>query len=507
MSRIVDRRWRVAATAATLLALVGYAPAASAGASSAYIVTGSSTTVVEAAVTAAGGTVVTPLPIVNGALAQLSSTSSLTSQGFDVTPDSPVSVQMAPATARADSWTQGPANVYRDITGATALAGQGVNGAGETVAVLDTGIDALPDFAGRLLDGVDFTGEGNPFQDDYGHGTFVAGLVAGSGVSSHGAYVGEAPAADLVSIKVAGANGVADVATVIQGIQWAVQHQAADNITVLNLSLGEIPPTPTALNPLDQAAEAAWNSGIVVVTSAGNEGPAAGTIVAPGDDPTVITVGALADNHTDATGDDSVPAFSSAGPTTSDAWFKPDFIASGRSVVSLAAPGSTVYNQNPSALIGKSNFIGSGTSFSTAITSGAVALLLQADPGIAPNDVKARLSFGAQPAPVANPLVVGHGDLDVAAAAAMQDMTLSQNFAGVPTPSAGQSIPLSTIWALSSFNPANYTGPATQSSAWDSSAWDSSAWDSSAWDSSAWDSSAWDSSAWDSSAWDSSAWD
>ncbi|MHB2024702.1 MAG: S8 family peptidase, partial [Mycobacteriales bacterium] len=482
------------------------APSAAATSSGEFIVTGTGVSAVSSAVTTAGGSVLTSLPIVNGVLAQLPDTGVLAAEGLNVTPDSPVSIQMAPSTAPAAA-TVGPVNVFATDTGASQLASEGITGAGVTVAVLDTGIDALPDFAGRLIGGVDLTGAGNPFADAYGHGTFVAGLVAGNGASSNGEYSGEAPGANLVSIKVAGASGVCDVATVIEGIQWAIEHAAAYNIKVLNMSLGEVPPAPTALNPLDRAAEAAWNSGITVVTSAGNTGPDPGTIVAPGDDPLVITVGALNDQHTVTTSDDSVPSFSAEGPTAYDAWLKPDFIAAGRSVVSLAAPGSTIFVNYPSARIGSANFIGSGTSFSTAITSGAVALLLQADPGLTPNQVKARLSVSAQPAPEANPLVVGHGDLNVAAAAAMPDITLAQNYAGITPPQVGQSIPLSTVWSLSSFNASNYSGPATQSTAWDSTAWDSTAWDSTAWDSTAWDSTAWDSTAWDSTAWDSTAWD
>ena len=175
------------------------------------------------------------------------------------------------------------------------LAAAGDTGQGVTVAVMDTGIDHLPDFSGRLVGGVDLTGGGNPFQDGYGHGTFVAGLIAGDGASSNGQYSGEAPGANLVSIKVAGANGLTDLGTIIQGLQWAVDHQALYDIKVLNISLGFQSTESTVLNPLDQAVEAAWNSGIAVVTSAGNAGPFNGTILSPGDDPLVITVGALDD--------------------------------------------------------------------------------------------------------------------------------------------------------------------------------------------------------------------
>src|SRR5438309_1530249 len=134
--------------------------------------------------------------------------------------------------------------------GASRLARSGIDGTGTTVAVLDTGIDPLPDFAGRLVGGVDLSGEGDPYKDSFGHGTFVAGLIAANGASSGGAYRGEAPGAALVSVKVGGAAGVTDMATVISGIDWVLEHRGQLRIGVLNLSLDTVPPQPTALNPL-----------------------------------------------------------------------------------------------------------------------------------------------------------------------------------------------------------------------------------------------------------------
>ncbi len=190
------------------------------------------------------------------------------------------------------------------------------------------------------------------------------------------------PGANLVSIKVAGANGLTDLGTIIQGLQWAVEHQALYQIKVLNLSLGFQSNESTVINPLDLAVSAVWNAGITVVASAGNVGPFNGTILSPGDDPLVITVGALDDMGaaTESISGDEMTNFSSAGPTWPDGWVKPDLVTSGRSVVSLAAPGLTLVSEYPSAQIGTANITGSGTSFSTAITSGAVALILADNP-------------------------------------------------------------------------------------------------------------------------------
>jgi serine protease AprX len=160
----------------------------------------------------------------------------------------------------ADTAPRAPAAVFPDTTKASKLVADGTDGAGVTVAVLDTGITPLPDFAGRLVGGVDFSGEGDPYADSFGHGTFVSGLIAGNGASSQGAYMGEAPGASLVSIKVAGATGSTDLITVLKGIQWAVNNRDAFDISVLNISMGT-PPFPSSVNnPLDRAVEKASSS-------------------------------------------------------------------------------------------------------------------------------------------------------------------------------------------------------------------------------------------------------
>src|SRR5262249_43044500 len=154
------------------------------------------------------------------------------------------------ADAPASAPTRSPAAVFPQVTGADRLVAHGIDGVGVNVALVDTGVDPLPDFAGRLVGGTDLTGEGNPFRDNYGHGTFVAGLIAGNGAAWGGAYVGEAPGAGLVSVKVAGATGVTDVATVVKGMEWVIDHRRSDHIGVLNLSLGAVPMSSTELDPL-----------------------------------------------------------------------------------------------------------------------------------------------------------------------------------------------------------------------------------------------------------------
>ncbi len=492
------------------------APAASASSTETVIVTASGLLSPVTAVTDVLGTVLTRFHVINGVEASIPAVLEpllAALPGITVTPDVSVDVQSTVESTGPHT----PSDAFLQQTGATQLFASGDTGQGVTVAVLDTGIDDLPDFAGRLIGGVDLSGGNNPFQDSYGHGTFVAGLIAGDGASSGGQYEGEAPGADLVSVKVAGASGVTDLATVILGVQWAVDNAPAYNIRVLNMSLGFQPSESTVINPLDQAVQAAWNSGIAVVTSAGNAGPSNGTILSPGDDPLVITVGALDDMAQPVVSDDEMTNFSSVGPTSPDGWVKPDLVTSGRSVVSLAAPGSTVYDDYPSARIGQGNFVGSGTSFSAAITSGAAALILADNPSLTPDQLKARLLGTTSAGPVGNPFVDGHGALNAYAAATAGPMDLDQSALSLPPILPGTTVSLSltgssadswnaSLWAGVSLPQGSGGGQEWNGSGWNGSAWNGFAWTSKAWNNGGWNGAAWNGQAWSGSAWDGSSW-
>ena len=510
------KKRRLAATGAALAAITASAitgvPAASADSSETVIVTASGLLSPVTAVLQVGGSVQTQFHLINGVVASIPTAAATLLDalpGIVVTPDAQVSLQDVPESTGPHA----PSDAFLTQTGASQLAAQGDTGQGVTVAVVDTGIDQLPDFAGRLVGGVNLTGGGNPFQDGYGHGTFVAGLIAGDGAASDGQYSGEAPGANLVSIKVAGANGLTDLGTIIQGLQWAVDHQALYQIKVLNLSLGFQSSESTVINPLDLAVSAVWNAGITVVASAGNAGPFNGTILSPGDDPLVITVGALDDMGaaTDSTNGDEMTNFSSAGPTSPDGWVKPDLVTSGRSVVSLAAPGSTLLSEYPSAQIGAGNFTGSGTSFSTAITSGAVALVLADNPGLTPNQVKAQLLGNTNPGPVGNPFVDGHGALNAYAAATSGPMNLNQSGLALPA-LAGLPVSLSSARPFDTWNTALWSGLApgwlpSNGWIWPGAAWNGAAWNGWAWGGVAWNRWAWAGALWNSASWNGAAWD
>jgi serine protease AprX len=504
----------VAALAATSVA--DAAPASAAlGPSEAVIVTSSGLLSPVQAVLELGGTVLTKYHILNAVNAVIPAILEpllAALPGISVTPDLSVSVQSVPESTGPHT----PSDAFLPQTGATQLAAAGDTGQGVTVAVLDTGIDNLPDFSGRLIGGVDLTGGNNPFQDSYGHGTFVAGLIAGDGTSTGGQYSGEAPGANLVSIKVAGTSGMTDLATLISGLEWAADHAGAYGIKVLNISFGFQSSQSTVLNPLDQAVEAVWNSGIAVVTSAGNAGPFNGTILSPGDDPLAITAGALDDMASTSASGDEMNDFSSVGPTAADGWAKPDLVTSGRSVVSLAAPGSTIYNDYPSARIGTGNFVGSGTSFSAAITSGAAALVLADNPGITPDQLKARLLGNTNPGPVGNPFVDGHGALNAYAAATAAPMDFNQSGSGLISTLLDLVVSLLPIRGVNTWNAGLWSGltadqgPGTAGGstgrAWNGLAWNGSDWNGWAWTGRAWNEGAWSGAAWNAGDWAGRAW-
>jgi serine protease AprX len=345
-----------------------------------------------------------------------------------VRPDGPVAVAGAldeaarlGAAARA-ALGAGPPQVFRDVVGATRLNQRGTTGAGTTVALIDTGVAATGDLAGRLVqvrDGVggllgavaackNLSGEAG-CGDTYGHGTFIAGLIAGDGRGSGGMYRGVAPGARLLSVKIAGRDGSSDVSTLLAAIQWVVSHREAYGIKVLNLSLGTDSAQSYKDDPLNYAVERAWKSGIVVVTAASNRGPGARTIAKPGDDPYVITVGAVDDQGTVPVTDDVVPDFSARGPTAADGLPKPDVAAPGTRVVSVNARGSLIDRRYPEAAGYRR---ASGTSMATAVVSGLAALLVASDAGATPDRVKFMLTSTARPVPGADRSAVGAGLVD-----------------------------------------------------------------------------------------------
>jgi serine protease AprX len=298
---------------------------------------------------------------------------------------------------------------YNQTLGVTPLWKFGVTGTGVGVAVIDTGIDgSLPDFSSAdgshsrvIVSAVD-NPKATSATDGYGHGTDVAGIIAGNGNNRAGSdalrgqYVGVAPNANLVSIKVADEAGATTVLDVIYGLQFAVEHQAQYNIRVLNLSLDASTPQSYKTDPLDAAVEATWLHGIVVVVAAGNRGNASDAVqYSPANDPYVITVGGVDENGTANPADDTAAAWSSQG-TTQDGVQKPDVYAPGAHIVSVLAPNSGFANSNCDCLVGDGQYIQtSGTSMAAPMIAGLAADLLQVHPRWTPAQVKGVLTSAA----------------------------------------------------------------------------------------------------------------
>ena len=383
-----------------------------------------------------GGAVTRDLPLVDGFAATLPARAvpalAATRGVLGVSADRAVAVQ-------SGSWEESGAQLAPKVLRAPGAWSDGATGEGVTVAVLDTGVAEVPDLAGRIVPVTDertgrtaachdLSGE-DSCADSFGHGTFMAGLVAGNGASSgdgSGAgATGAAPEARVLSVKVAGADGAADVSTVLAGLQWVVSFRERYGIRVVNLSLGTDSTQSWEDDPLNYAVERAWHAGLVVVVAAANTGPAPGTIAKPGDDPWVVTVGAVDPQGTPGTGDDRVPDFSSRGPTR-DGVAKPDVVAPGARVQSLRAPGSTLDREYPPADAASPYRSGSGTSMAAALVSGVVASTLQASPELTPDEVKHALVATARPVASDDPTLVGAGLVDAARTLAPPDGTANR---------------------------------------------------------------------------------
>jgi serine protease AprX len=340
-------------------------------------------------------------------------------------------------------------------TGAAVGAGAsridyGVTGRGIGIAVIDSGIsamndDLLYDAAGRRSAAVvhfkDFTRDENPGVwtpdlpvDDFGHGTHVAGIIRGSGYDSNGRRRGIAPGADLIGLKVLDAEGHGHISDVIEALDYAVSLKKQYNLRVINISIGAGVFESYRLDPLAQATRRAVDAGIVVVAAAGNLGldsngePQYGGITAPGNAPWVITVGASSHQGTARRSDDSLAAFSSRGPTWIDFVAKPDLVAPGVGIESLADPHSTLYNELANYRLDGTRqtpfqpYLSlSGTSMAAPVVSGAIALILETNPTLTPNAVKAILEYTAQKRDQESALAQGAGLLNVHGAIRMAE--------------------------------------------------------------------------------------
>ena len=414
---------------------------------------------------------------------------------------------------------------------------EGIDGSGVTVAIIDTGVAHVQDLGARVVARVDFT-PGGGGDDEYGHGTHLAGVIAGDGSASGGKWRGVAPGANLVSVKVAGPDGSTDVSVVIAALQWVVTHRAQYGIKVLNIAFGTDSVQPYALDPLNAAVERAWAAGITVVVSAGNRGP--GKINKPGDDPFVITVGAVDVNGTVDRQDDEVAPFSSRG-WTPDGFQKPDLVAPGTTIVATRDAGSTVDTLHPEAILDGDYFKGTGTSQAGAVVSGVAALLYQVNPALRPNTVKSILmgstirasqyrtggGSGLVDAERAVSSIasgdwanvglvrsLGAGSLegsrgksrvyvDLNHDGQLDPVSGEQDVLGAPWDSTSWS---STSWSSTSWSSTSWSSLIAENSGWSSTSWSSTSWSGMYWSSNSWSSTSWSSTSWSSTSWSSTSW-
>jgi serine protease AprX len=417
------------------------------------------------------------------------------------------------------------------MTGARSLWSQGITGKGVDVALIDTGVAPVEGLAapGKIFNGPDLSFEGGQanlrYMDTYGHGTHMAGIIAGrDSAAVSGAYaadsadfLGIAPDARILSVKVADAWGRTDVSQVIAALDWVVQHRRDNglNVRIINLSFGTDSQQSYLIDPLAYAAEMAWKRGIVVVAAAGNDGKTSTGLADPAYDPYLIAVGAADTNRTLDTSDDTVAAFSNygIGPRF------PDFVAPGVHIQSLRVPGSFVDSHfSSTGYITSRFFRGSGTSQAAAVTTGGVALLLQQRPSLTPDQVKAVISGTArnlvQPA---NNQSQGHGELRLFEASHANVGPVVQSFR--PATGTGsldaargsvevenQGIELDGDWTGGSWTGGSWTGGSWTGGSWTGGSWTGGSWTGGSWTGGSWTSGSWTGGSWTGGSWTSGSW-
>ena len=413
----------------------------------------------------------------------------------------------------------------RSVIGANALWTRGYTGAGVGVALVDTGVVAVPGLtSGNVTNGADLSFESQSpalrHLDTFGHGTHMAGIIAGrtpGGLLDLDKFQGVAPDARLTSLKLAASDGGVDVSQVVAAVDWVVEHRNDDRanpIRVLNLSYGTDGIQDYQVDPLTHAVENAWRAGIVVVVSAGNDGREARKLNNPAYDPYVIAVGSSDTRGTTATFDDVVPDFSNRG----DAGRRVDVTAPGRSIVSLRDPGSYLDSAHAGARYGSALFKGSGTSQSAAVVSGAVALLLQHRPGLTPDQVKSLLRSTASPMPLADAAGRGAGQINLLAAdsaaapAAVQSFTPSRGTGSLEgargtSHVADEGVELTGEKdALGPWNAAKWARASSAQESWVGGKWNGRDWTENCWCGVSWAGSSWAGRSWAGRSWAGTDW-
>jgi serine protease AprX len=356
------------------------------------------------------------------------------------------------------------------------------------IAIVDSGVQARDDFGGRLVASVNIcslcTDSAN---DAEGHGTMVAGVAAGSG-----AYPGGAPNAPLVSIRTANADGESRTSDVVAAADWILQHHNEYNIRVANFSLAGASDTSIRVDPLDKAVEALWLNGIVVVAAAGNHGQGGPVSMsyAPGNDPFIITVGALDQHMSSDPSDDTVPDWSAHG-TTMDGFSKPDLSAPGRYMIAPAPMDGTIARTVPDRIMAPGYMWMSGTSFATPVVSAAAAQILARHPEFSPDQVKGALMLAANYLPNASGYSAGVGEIDAGVASTIEDP---------PNPNSGlyQFVTNDLITGSRTFDAASWASYLATGASWAQASWAEASWAEASWNAASWAEASWAEASWSS---------
>jgi serine protease AprX len=439
------------------------------------------------------------------------------------------------------------------LTGAQSWWESGYTGKGVDVALIDSGVAPVQGLAspGQVVNGPDLSLESQAtnlrYLDTYGHGTFMAGLIAGrDGAPTASApastYLGMAPDARIVSLKVASADGGTDVTQVIAAIDWVVQHRTDNglNIRVINLSYGTNSLQDYQVDPLAFAAEQAWKRGIVVVVAGGNDGfqkkknvPA---LADPAFDPFLIALGSADTNGTPSLTDDRVPSFSPWPKKSGQRAV--DLLAPGVHMQGLRVPNSYIDANYPKGLLSARYFRGSGTSESTAITTGAVALILQKYPNATPDQVK-KLLLSTADSISGKPQQIGSGEMQLGAAlkASLPDWTQTwtastgtgsleasrgsdhitrddvvlsgeQDIFGRPvdTTALASSEAAGNSWSGGMWNGSTWSGNSWSGNSWSTVAWSGNSWSGNSWSTGAWSGNSWSGNSWSTTDWSGNSW-
>jgi serine protease AprX len=444
-----------------------------------------------------------------------------------------------------------------DYTGAQAYWSAGFTGAGIDVAVIDTGVNAVEGLAtpGKVIYGPDLSFESQSastrYLDTNGHGTFMAGVIAGRGSGAvAGSYAGDstnflgvAPDARILSVKVGVADGGVDVSQVVAAVDWVVQHRYDNgmNVRVLNLSYGTDSVQPYQVDPLAFAVEQAWKAGIFVVTATGNAGYAfkTGTLTNPAFDPKIFAVGSSDSMGTSTQSDDQVAAYSSTGSNGRT----PDVVAPGAHIVSLRVPGSYIdQNAGSTGYVSDALFRGSGTSEAAAFVSGAAALAIQQHPAITPNALKRLFQLNTTALPGFSSLKQGSGEIDLSRMLgapvygapnqwktiawstgtgplelsrgtdhlAYDGVILSGNvdIFGHPFDSAAMARleAAGNSWSGGVWNGNSWSGNSWSGNSWSGNSWSGNSWSGNSWSDSTWIGNSWSGNSWSGNSWSGNSW-